>query len=265
VQALTRAADRLGEPAYLDAARSALPLFEAKPPSGVRVTASRGAYYAMYSYSPGYRVLNGFIQTLVGLWDMSTLGGDDRARRLFDDGDAEARRIVGSFDTGAWSLYAPGEESSLEYHTLVRDFLRNLCQRITRPPVEDEGGTAATTGTVRARKAAEETYCQTADRFTRYLSEPPAVALVSRRARGGQSSLLRFRLSKISRVGVTVRRTGRVALATSATVGRGVRGYRWTPPRTAGRYEVVLLATDLAGNSSRTVGEIEVLPPKKRG
>ena len=54
-------------------------------------------------------------------------------------------------DTGSWSLYSlGGPPSTVEYHTLLRDILANLCKRI---------------GT--------DVYCTTADRYTHYLSPDP--------------------------------------------------------------------------------------------
>ena len=151
LQALARGAQRLGDPALMEAGRQGLALFRRSPPTGVRVRAGSGAHYLIYSFAPGLRVLNGFLQALVGLHDFATLSGDPLARRLFEAGDARARREVPRYDTGRWSLYTLGRQSDLNYHRLVRDFLRSLCSR-TRTGV----------------------YCRTADRFTRYLSNPPA-------------------------------------------------------------------------------------------
>ena len=58
VQALSRAAIRLGDPALLGAARAALGLFRAAPPQGVRVATPAGAHYLIYSFAPRLRVLN---------------------------------------------------------------------------------------------------------------------------------------------------------------------------------------------------------------
>lgn len=239
IQALGRAAQHLGEPVYLEAARRALPLFELPAPLGVRQRTSAGARYLLYSYAPWLHVVNASVQTLVGLYDFAELTDDEGVRRLFRAGDRQARRDVAAGDTGAWSLYAlGGSESSLEYHLLLRDFLRNLCERTATP-----------------------VYCDTASSFTDDLREPPETALVTQRVRARKQVLVRFRLSKVSRVGMTIRRDGETFLATSATVGRGERAYTWVPP-TRGEYTVTLTATDLAGNAARSEGEIEVLRRK---
>src|SRR6185312_9458144 len=70
VQALARAATRLHREAeVLPIAQKALGIFKTKTPTGVRVPAAHGDHYAIYSFAPGLRVLNGFIQSLVGLYD----------------------------------------------------------------------------------------------------------------------------------------------------------------------------------------------------
>ena len=71
IQALSRAASRLGDPAYADAARSALGVFRTPPPEGVRVGTAAGAHYLQYSFAPRLRIVNGFVQSLNGLHDLA--------------------------------------------------------------------------------------------------------------------------------------------------------------------------------------------------
>lgn len=151
VQALARGSGRLGEPGYGAAARAGLALFATAPPAGVQVRTRAGSHYLIYTFAPRVRVLNAFIQALVGLFDVSRIDPDSRAGALFAAGDREAQREVPRYDTGTWSLYQPGVISSLSYHVLLRDFLANLCAR---------------TGT--------RVYCATAERFTGYLAHPQA-------------------------------------------------------------------------------------------
>jgi hypothetical protein len=227
VQALARAASLLGEPRYAAAAVDALGAFEQPPPLGVAVPSGPGRHYLLYSFAPGLRVLNGFLQATIGLHDMAVLTGDARARALFDAGDAAARAEVPAFDTGAWSLYSlRGRESDLSYHRLVRDFLRNLCGRV-----------------------AVDAYCGAADRFTRYLSERPRVGppRPARRLRARRTASVRFSLSKVSQVRIAITRGSRTVLQRSATLPYGTRSVRWRPAA-AGRYLVRIEAADLAGN-----------------
>ena len=246
VQSIARVAQRTGRAAeVLPIAREALGVFATPPPAGVRVATGDGAHYALYSFDPGLRVINGFIQALVGLYDLVRIGNDERARTLYADGERVARVELPTFDTGAWSLYSRGSvehESDLSYHQLLRSFLRSMCTR-TEDPV----------------------YCDTELRFARYELEPPQLSLVTTTLRGGTEGRLLLRLSKISRVGLRVERAGRVVTARSAVVlGHGTPALRWPVPRTAGEYEVRLTAVDLAGNVGTAEGTLEVLKPKKR-
>ena len=132
---MARAATRLQRQAEIfPIALRGLGIFETAPPAGVRVPAGDGAHYLQYSGLPNLFILNGFIQSLVGLYDFAALTGDATARSLFDAGDLAARKEVPTFDTGAWSLYSRGSsktESDLGYHKLLRDFLTQLCKRTT--------------------------------------------------------------------------------------------------------------------------------------
>ena len=105
VQVLSRAWSRFKEPADLAAAQQALGVFQTPPPVGVQVRTAAGALYAEYTYAPTDRILNGFIQSLVGLYEYTSITKDPLGLQLFEAGDAEARAEVPHYDTGAWSLY----------------------------------------------------------------------------------------------------------------------------------------------------------------
>ena len=150
IEVLARAYSRFKEPALLSAAQQALGIFRAAPPQGVSVKTPAGATYAEYTYAPSERILNGFIQALVGLYEYTAITHDPVGLALFEAGDAEARVEVPHYDTGHWSLYQPGELSSYDYHVLVTGFLQELCKR------------------THAR-----VYCNAAARFERYLKHPP--------------------------------------------------------------------------------------------
>jgi hypothetical protein len=247
LQAIARSAKKLGRTdELLPAIQEGLTLFEQPPPTGVRVETGNGAHYVQYSFWPDLRVVNGFVQSLVGLFDVAQITGDARAARLFSDGDRAARAEVPEFDTGAWSFYsrdAITRESDLHYHMLLRDFLSSLCDRTDEP-----------------------VYCTTESHFTSYLTTPPELALRTKRVRGGTAATLRFSLSKISRASVRVTApSGRTVLSVAAgVVGRGTRTVAWKVPRRAGEYTVRLDATDLAGNAASVEGPVEVLKPKRR-
>jgi hypothetical protein len=237
LQALADAARALHDPTYLDVARRALPVFTRPPPAGVAVPTSRGTRYLQYSFAaaPSDDVINGFLQSLIGLQDYAEVSGNPVANRLFEAGDAEARFDVPRFDTGAWSLYQPGEEDSLDYHELVTQFLHQLCTS-TAVPV----------------------YCSTASRFDEDLKTPPALRLLTMRVPAGKPGRISFRVSKISRVGITVALDGRAEFLTSASFSYGVHSFEIPPLARAGTYSVQLDATDLAGNYGQTAGTMKV-------
>src|SRR5438270_4932100 len=101
LEALTRGFKAFGERSYLDRARRALPIFSVAPPVGVSVKTRLGRRYLLYSFAPGEAVINGFLQTLIGLYDYGKASGNKQALRLFSAGDAEARDEVPRYDTGA--------------------------------------------------------------------------------------------------------------------------------------------------------------------
>jgi hypothetical protein len=246
VQALSRAAKRLHREAdVLPIAQRALAIFKKRTPTGVRVPASHGDHYAIYSFAPSLRVLNGFIQSLVGLYDYARITKDPQGTALFQAAEPEARHEVPTYDTGAWSLYSRGSsmrESSLSYHDLLQDFLAGLCKRTQA-----------------------EVYCTTADRFVEYKSVPPELALSPRRLRGGRYGRVRFELSKISTVTLRIARGARTVEARPfGAVGYGKRTFGWQVPRRAGKYTVLLTARDLAGNSTSATTTVRVLKPKRR-
>jgi hypothetical protein len=233
LEALTRAQKAFGG-SYLKVGARALGLFTAGPPAGVRVRTARGARYIQYSFAAQEDIINAFLQSLIGLYDYSKASGNPEARRLFAAGDAQARAELPSFDTGAWSLYQPGEEDTLDYHTLVTGFLDELCQR-THAAV----------------------YCTTAKHFHAYLKTPPALTLLTTSARAHHSITLSFRVSKPSHVGVVVLSGSRTVFETSADFGYGVHSFG-VPSLGPGSYTIRLAATDLAGNFGRIVGTLTV-------
>jgi hypothetical protein len=267
LSALSRAAVRLGDSRYFEAARSALGIFRTAPPAGVRVDTPAGAHYLQYSYAPSLHIVNGFTQALNGLHDFALLANDPEGRALFGAGEAQLRAELPGFDTGAWSLYSRvggnGPESDLGYHKLLRDFLDGLCERLTA-----DAARAPLTGGVEAADGAPATpdpalYCDTARRFTDDLSTPPALAVAQRTLRQKRAGAIGFTLSKVAVVTVTIVRHGTVVLRRSARLGRGEHevGFR---PAQAGPHDVRIRAVDLAGNAGAVRGELAVRPAAKK-
>jgi hypothetical protein len=234
LEALTRAYEATKNPYYLQVAASAMGIFGKPPPVGVTVPTKLGVRFLQYTFAPSLKIINAFLQTLIGLYDFGHVSGNATAQTLFAHGNAEAMAEVPSFNTGAWSLYQPGVEDDLSYHELVTGFLQQLCT-LTAAPV----------------------YCTTAQQFTADLTTPPVLADLTPTAKPRKAFALSFRLSKVSRVGIVVTRGASTVFSTSAGIGYGVRAFT-VPGLTAGTYGVRLAATDLAGNFSRITGTLTV-------
>jgi hypothetical protein len=294
LQVMARAWSRFKEPVLLETAQKALGVFRVAPPQGVRVRTGAGANYAEYTYAPSDRILNGFIQALVGLYDYTSITKDPLGLALFQAGDAEARVQVPHYDTGAWSLYDQFGESNLNYHELLTEFLQHLCDRTRKGPPLAAGepapaptpttatptttptattptsttpaaGGAAGPSAVTAAASVAQTgaqipgdaiYCSTAQRFQADLRTPPKISLLTTSLRSGSRAGVTVSLSKISTVRLTVRQGGRTVWTNSATVGAGHPKLLWVTPSRAGSYSISLSATDLAGNFSTAAGTI---------
>jgi len=266
VQALARAGVKLGEPRYVQAARRGLGVFGESPPSGVAARTGAGTHFLIYSYAPGLRVLNAFTQALNGLYDFAALADDAEGRALFARGEAQLRSELGRYDTGAWSRYSLGGDADLSYHKLARDFLRGLCSRLTAQSTAAQSGSKPGDGAASSAPLAPVLpgadpgpYCSAAQRFTAYLTRKPKIELISRSVRAGRAASVMIRLDKPSFVKVALLRGGRTVRVLSARLSGGRRSLRWSAPRTTGTHEVMLRATDLAGNSGSSKGELRVL------
>jgi hypothetical protein len=254
IQALSRAAVRLGQSSYFEVARQALGIFREPPPAGVRAATPVGAHYLQYSFAPSLHILNGFIQSLNGLHDFALLANDPEGHALFAAGEAQARVELPAFDTGSWSLYRPGEESDLGYHVLVRDFLRGLCSRLQEDVARNPAVPAIDPAI----------YCDKAQSFTDDLARPPVLAVAQARGRAGREAKIAFTLSKISTVTATVLRKGVVVWSQTARMGYGRRALSLRPAK-AGPLEVRLRAVDLAGNVGTAAGTLDVGRAARKG
>ena len=88
LQVLARSWSRFKEPALLAAAQQAVGIFQTPPASGVQVKTPAGSLYAEYTYAPSDRILNGFIQSLVGLYEYTAIAKDPDATRAKDQLDS---------------------------------------------------------------------------------------------------------------------------------------------------------------------------------
>jgi D-glucuronyl C5-epimerase-like protein len=244
IQALARGARALGVRGWAAAAESALGAFQQPPPTGVRVPTAGGARYAMYSFAPGLQILNGMMQTALGLADAARLEHSTRARRLYDETEPVIRTDVPGYDTGAWSLYSShGAEAALNYHLLMTRQLANLCAQ-TRHHV----------------------YCRTARSFARYLRQPPALRVTwPRRTLIGDPAPIGFSVSKGSAVRLVVAGNGRTALTDSLRAAAGRHIVAWTPPH-PGAYRLRITAVGPEGRRTlhRAALTVKRPPPPRR-
>jgi D-glucuronyl C5-epimerase C-terminus len=254
LSALSRAAIRLDSNRYFDAARQALGIFRTPPPQGVRSTRSTGVHYLQYSYAPKLRIANGFAQALNGLHDFAALANDQEGRVLFASGERELRHELPQFDTGAWSLYSrvggDGVESDLGYHKVLRDFLQNLCDRLTKAGDDPS----------------PKLYCDTATRFTKDLTTPPTlkVKLPKKPPRVKSRVTIRIALDKVSTVTVTATRAGKVVYSKTARWAHGTHTLRLAPSK-PGALTIRATGVDLAGNAGSGQAVLHVRPvPKKK-
>jgi hypothetical protein len=234
LEALTRAYEATGDHAYLRTASRALAIFRKPPPTGVAVPTRLGVRFLQYTFAPKLSIINAFLQTLIGLHDYAQVSGSATAQTLFHEGDAEAIAEVPRFNTGAWSLYQPGVEDDLSYHELVTGFLQQLCTMLGTP-----------------------VYCTTAKAFVADETTPPTLADLTPTAKPRAAFALRFRLSKVSHVGIVITQGTSTVFSTSASFDHGIRRFT-VPALRAGTYRVRLAATDLAGNFNRITGTLTV-------
>jgi D-glucuronyl C5-epimerase-like protein len=131
VQALTRAAGRLGRPDLLSVAGAAAGAFASPPPTGVRIALGGGmSWFALYSFAPRLRVLNAHLDALAALFDFAQASGDPAAKAAYAAGLLAAHRRIRGYDTGVWSKYAnPGALADLNYHVLNTTLSQAVCQR----------------------------------------------------------------------------------------------------------------------------------------
>ena len=241
IQAFARASKLLGDPAYVETAKRALGAFETLPPTGVRTTGpAGGVHYLQYSFAPRLWIFNAFLQSLIGLHDFAEITGDERARGLYSEAEPEAREEVPLSDVGDWSRYSyAGNESTAEYHELLREFLQSMCTRRLGPE-----------------------YCDYADRYRGYQVDPPALEYRGPELASEDSPVvIAFTVSKLSAIELTVTRPdGRVAYSRIGTFRRGSGSFTWTP-KGPGFFTVSLGAKELRtglGKKDRVTAEIDV-------
>ena len=107
---LARAFTLTKDRTYLDAAVKALKLFEVDSAQGGVRAKFMGQldWYEEYPTIPSSFVLNGFIFSLLGLYDLKLVAdgeGKETAERIYNSGMTSLRTNIGMYDTGQGTLY----------------------------------------------------------------------------------------------------------------------------------------------------------------
>lgn len=110
ISLLARAYYSTGERKYLKAAVNALKLFKIPSYQGGIMTTFLGKYvwYEEYPTSPPSYVLNGFIYSLLGLYDLNATSPQNysiEAGQLYDNGMISLKKMLTLYDTGSGSTY----------------------------------------------------------------------------------------------------------------------------------------------------------------
>src|SRR5262245_7078530 len=219
---MAQALARLGDP---DLARRA---YRAIPGRLDRKLAA-GPWIRLYSGS-GETVLNAQLQSAISIGDYAELAGDADAANYAERLLATARTMLPRFDTGHWSRYSLGADSTLHYQDYVIDLLKALGKRTS-----DTGWTDA------------------AARFELYETQPPALTgpsitrTVYPRPEDGlrDDLVVHFWLSKPSKVALVV--DGQAV--DGFVAGGGWHTFRWTPSKLApGTHEARLVARSADGH-----------------
>lgn len=116
---LARAYDLSGDERYLGVVRKAMKPFElAAGAGGVQARyADGGIAFEEYPGQQPNVVLNGFISSLAGLYDLGQTGKVQRASELFMQGVQSLERNLHRYDLGYWSAYdLTGHVASANYH-----------------------------------------------------------------------------------------------------------------------------------------------------
>jgi len=136
VSVLVRAAQLEGNNKYLDIAEKAVNIFDFPVHEfGVMSNFSDGGIiFEEFPTSSTNGVLNGFIFSILGLYDLFTFTKNEKAKKLFTQSIQSLRKNIMNYDAGYWSRYDLRSDrrlASIEYHKLHVELLEIL-YRITK-------------------------------------------------------------------------------------------------------------------------------------
>ncbi|XP_013409953.1 D-glucuronyl C5-epimerase B-like [Lingula anatina] len=140
---LTRAFLRSKEQKYLDAAIRGLKPFDVKSKDhGVlAIFMDKYAWYEEYPTTPSLFVLNGFIYSLLGLYDLKSVAPENSdVQRLYSQGLTSLKAMLPLYDTGSGTTYdlrhvtmsRPPNRARWDYHTT------HITQLLVLASIEDD-------------------------------------------------------------------------------------------------------------------------------
>jgi len=135
VSVLVRAEQLKGNNGYLDAAEKAVDIFDIPVQDGGLIShfSDGGIIFEEYPTGKMNGVLNGFIFSVLGLYDLFTHANNEKAKTLFTQSIRSLRDNITDYDAGYWSRYdlrRDGRLASVKYHKLHLELLEIL-YRIT--------------------------------------------------------------------------------------------------------------------------------------
>ena len=115
---LTRAYKITNDSTYLFYARKAVLSFgKTIKEGGVRTNNEFGVFYEEYPLENNpTHVLNGFLYSLFGLYDLSELDNNLLAKKYFEDGFLTLKTILSMYDLGNWTRYDLNINKNLKNH-----------------------------------------------------------------------------------------------------------------------------------------------------
>ena len=132
ISCLCRAGEITGDDRYRHSAQAALSAFGKEIRSGgVATTTGDRVFYEEYPSAACPHVLNGFLYSMWGLWDMARAGNIEAAQR-YQEGFTSFIEWLPRYDMGYWSRYhlsnGPDNPATLHYHRLHIDQLTVMYQ-----------------------------------------------------------------------------------------------------------------------------------------
>jgi hypothetical protein len=118
ISVLVRAYKLTNDEKYIKTARKALrPFKKSIEDGGIVSLNSFGKFYEEYPLKENpTHVLNGFIYSLFGLYDLYRFDNNKEAKKLFDEGIKSLKKVLPKYDLDNWTRYDLNEKRTLKNH-----------------------------------------------------------------------------------------------------------------------------------------------------